>query len=228
LSEQIFLLNAGSETVPVRTQIVGYGHLYNCLMAAAVGLVQGISLPDIARGLGRVEKIPGRMERLECGQPFGVLVDYAHTPDALACVLRSLRGMTTRRLICVFGAGGERDRDKRPLMAEAVEAHADLAVVTDDNPRREEPGRIRRDIQRGFLRNDAMIVKADRAKAIQWALGQAEPGDCVLIAGKGHEDYQIVGSQRHWFDDREVARQWLYQNAALIHEATAPVRRNAA
>ncbi len=165
LSEQTFLLTAGSETVPVRTQIVGEGHVYNCLTAAAVGLVQGISLTDIAAGLERVEKIPGRMERIECGQPFGVFVDYAHTPDALASVLRSLRTVTTGRLICVFGAGGQRDREKRPLMAEAVEAHADLAVVTDDNPRREDAGKIRRDILRGFLRGDAAIVKPDRAQS---------------------------------------------------------------
>ncbi|HEY2827528.1 MAG TPA: UDP-N-acetylmuramoyl-L-alanyl-D-glutamate--2,6-diaminopimelate ligase [Pirellulales bacterium] len=228
LSEQMFLLQAGSETVPVRTRIIGDGHVYNCLMAAAVGLLHGISLTDIASGLERVEKIPGRMERVECGQSFGVLVDYAHTPDALNCVLRSLRAMTAGRLICVFGAGGQRDREKRPLMAEAVEAHADLAVVTDDNPRREDPTKIRRDIMRGFLRSDAVIVKSDRADAIQWALGQAEPGDCVLIAGKGHEDYQIVGSQRHWLDDREIARQWLYQHAMLPHEAAAVVRRRAA
>lgn len=214
-SEQTFLLAAGSETVPVRTQIIGQGHIYNCLIAAAVGLLQEISLTDIAAGLERVEKIPGRMERLECGQPFGVFVDYAHTPDALASVLRSMRAVTPGRLICVFGAGGQRDREKRPLMAEAVEAHADLAVVTDDNPRREDAARIRRDIMRGFLRGGSVIVKPDRAQAIQWALGQAEAGDCVLIAGKGHEDYQVVGSRRHWFDDREVARAWLYEHGGL-------------
>jgi len=224
-SEQTFVISAGRESVPVRTQIIGDGHVYNCLVAAAVGLVQGIGLTDIAAGLERVEKIPGRMERLECGQPFGVFVDYAHTPGALDCVLRSLRAITTGRLICVFGAGGQRDREKRPLMAEAVEAYADLAVVTDDNPRREDSAKIRRDILRGFLRNDAVIVKADRGEAIQWALGQAERGDCVLIAGKGHEDYQIVGSQRRWFDDREVARQWLDEHAVLPHEVVAPFRR---
>jgi UDP-N-acetylmuramoyl-L-alanyl-D-glutamate--2,6-diaminopimelate ligase len=224
-SEQTFLLNAGIDTAPVRTQIIGEGHVYNCLMAAAVGLLYGIQLTDIVRGLERLEKIPGRMERLECGQPYSVFVDYAHTPDALACVLRSLRGVTAGRLICVFGAGGQRDREKRPLMAEAVEAHTDLAIVTDDNPRRENPAKIRRDILRGFLRSDAVVVKPDRAEAIGWALGQAEPGDCVLIAGKGHEDYQIVGSGRHWFDDREVARAWLYEHGVLPHEMIGPLRR---
>jgi UDP-N-acetylmuramoyl-L-alanyl-D-glutamate--2,6-diaminopimelate ligase len=128
-------------------------------------------------------------------------------------------------LICVFGAGGQRDREKRPLMAQAVEAHADLAVVTDDNPRREDAAKIRREVIRGFLRSDAAIVKADRGEAICWALEQAEPGDCVLIAGKGHEDYQVVGSQRHWFDDREVARQWLYEHGGRLQESAVTLRR---
>jgi len=143
-TEQTFLLQAGSDTVPVRTKIVGVGHVYNCLTAAAVGLLYGVKLTDIVRGLERLEKIPGRMERIECGQPFNVFVDYAHTPDALASVLGSLRQVTAGRLICIFGAGGQRDREKRPLMAQAVEASADLAVITDDNPRREDPARIRR------------------------------------------------------------------------------------
>jgi UDP-N-acetylmuramoyl-L-alanyl-D-glutamate--2,6-diaminopimelate ligase len=225
VSEQVFLLQAGNDTVPVRTQIIGEGHVYNCLMAAAVGLLYGLRLTDIVRGLEQVEKIPGRMERLECGQNFSVFVDYAHTPDALESVLRSLRAVTAGRLICVFGAGGQRDREKRPLMARAVETVADLAVVTDDNPRREDPEKIRRDILRGFESSSAVIVKADRGQAIHWALGQAEPGDCVLIAGKGHEDYQLIGSQRNWFDDREIARQWLYENAAREDAWLAPLRR---
>ena len=225
-SEQTFLLSAGSDTVPVRTRIIGDGHVYNCLMAAAVGLLYGISLTDVVRGLERLEKIPGRMERIECGQPFGVFVDYAHTADALASVLRSLRAVTAGRLICVFGAGGERDRQKRPLMARAVEAAADLAVVTDDNPRREDPARIRREIVRGFECLDNVVMEADRVRAIHWALEQAQPGDCVLIAGKGHEETQTIGTARHWFDDREVARQWLYEHAVIPAEII-PMRRRA-
>ena len=224
-SEQTFLLQAGSDTVPVRTQIVGTGHVYNCLTAAAVGLLYGVKLTDIVRGLEQLERIPGRMERVECGQPFSVFVDYAHTPDALASVLQSLRQVTPGRLICVFGAGGQRDRAKRPLMAQAVEAGSDLAVITDDNPRREDPARIRRDLVRGFQRSDAVVIKADRASAITWALGQAQPGDCVLIAGKGHEDYQQIGGTKHWFDDREIARQWLYDHAVLPRELLIPIRR---
>ena len=101
--------------MPVRTRVIGDAHVYNCLMAAAVGLIYGVKLTDIVRGLERLEKIPGRMERIDCGQPFGVFVDYAHTPHALEVALRSLRAVTSGRLICVFGAGGERDRKKRPL-----------------------------------------------------------------------------------------------------------------
>jgi len=225
-SEQTLLLSAGSDTAAVRTRIIGDGHVYNCLMAAAVGLLYGISLTDVARGLERLERIPGRMERIECGQPFGVFVDYAHTPDALASVLRSLRAVTAGRLICVFGAGGERDRQKRPLMARAVEQVADLAVVTDDNPRREDPGRIRRDVVRGFECLENVLLETDRIRAIHWALAQAAPGDCVLIAGKGHEETQTIGTVRHWFDDREIARRWLYEHAVIPAEII-PLRRRA-
>ena len=174
-SEQTFLLNAGSQSAAVRTQIIGEGHLYNCLMAGAVGLLYGVSLTDIVRGLERIEKIPGRMERLESGQPYGVFVDYAHTPDALESVLRSLRAVTAGRLICLFGAGGDRDREKRPLMAKAVQRYADLAIVTDDNPRREDPAKIRDQIVRGFDLLDAVVIKPDRAEAIHWALCRLRP-----------------------------------------------------
>jgi UDP-N-acetylmuramoyl-L-alanyl-D-glutamate--2,6-diaminopimelate ligase len=225
LAEQTFLLHAGHDTVPVRTRIVGDAHVYNCLMAAAVGLLYGVKLTDIVRGLERLEQIPGRMERLECGQPYSVFVDYAHTPDALETVLRSLRAITPGRLICVFGAGGQRDRQKRPLMAKAVESMADLCVVTDDNPRREDPEKIRRGILRGFSSLQPVVEQPDRATAIEWALQQAVSGDCVLIAGKGHEDYQQIGNSRRWFDDRQIAKQWLYNHAVLPQEMLAPNHR---
>ena len=121
LSEQTFLLTAGSETIPVRTRMIGRHHVYNCLTAAAVGLAYGIDLPTVVRGLEAVEYVPGRLERIECGQPFGVFVDFAHTPDALTGCLQTLRQVTAGRVICVFGAGGDRDRQKRPLMGRAVE-----------------------------------------------------------------------------------------------------------
>lgn len=211
VSEQTFLLTAGSETMPVRTRMIGAHHVYNCLAAAAVGLAYGVDLVTVVRGLEAVEHLPGRLERLECGQPFGVFVDYAHTPDALTGSLEALREVVRGRLICVFGAGGDRDRQKRPLMGRAVEASADLAVLTTDNPRTEDPKAIQDDVLSGFHRAGEAVVIADRTEAIHWALAEALPGDCVLIAGKGHEKYQIIGTEQVPFDDRQVARQWLYQ-----------------
>ncbi|MCE9548641.1 MAG: UDP-N-acetylmuramoyl-L-alanyl-D-glutamate--2,6-diaminopimelate ligase [Planctomycetia bacterium] len=225
-SEQTFLLFAGGQSVPVRTRIIGDHHVANCLAAATVGLVYGIDLATIVRGMERVTEMPGRLQRIECGQPFSVFVDYAHTPDALELVLNSLRGVCTGKLICVFGAGGQRDRSKRPLMGRTVEQLADLAIVTDDNPRRERPDRITADILRGFENPQRALVMPQRSAAIEAALATAEPGDCVLIAGKGHETCQIVGRRRIEHDDRDVARQWLY--AANPHApATLPFRRAA-
>jgi UDP-N-acetylmuramoyl-L-alanyl-D-glutamate--2,6-diaminopimelate ligase len=209
--EQTFLLSAGSEAVPVRTRIIGDQHVYNCLTAAAVGLLEGISLTEIARGLERIESVPGRMERLECGQPFRVFVDAAQTSASLGVALESLREVTERRLICVFGIDSERDSAFRPLAGQTVEAFADMAVVTENNPRGEDSTRIASDILGGFESLENVVVMHDRAKAICWALAQAQPGDCVLIAGKGFDSHQHAGSQVYWFDDREVACQWLYE-----------------
>jgi UDP-N-acetylmuramoyl-L-alanyl-D-glutamate--2,6-diaminopimelate ligase len=213
-SEQTFLLTAGSETVPVCTQMIGKHHIYNCLTAAAVGLAYGIELTTVVRGLESVGHVPGRLERLECGQPFGVFVDYAHTPDALSGVLRTLREVTAGRVICVFGAGGQRDRKKRPAMGRAVELGAQVAILTNDNPRHEDPLGIFHDVLEG-LHNPAVVeVIPDRVDAIHRALALASPGDCVLIAGKGHESCQIVGDERVPLDDRQVAREWLYEAGA--------------
>ena len=221
VSEQTFLLTAGSETLPVRTRMIGTHHVYNCLIATAVGLAYGIDLISVVRGLEAVEHVPGRLERIDCGQPFAVFVDYAHTPDALAGTLRTLGEVVDGRILCVFGAGGDRDQQKRPLMGRAVEKGADLAVITDDNPRTEDPQAIRQHLLEGFDRpNDVQIIP-DRAEAIHWALGQAESGDCVLIAGRGHEKYQIVGTDRVPFDDRQIARQWLYQMQPAVRSAAA-------
>jgi UDP-N-acetylmuramoyl-L-alanyl-D-glutamate--2,6-diaminopimelate ligase len=209
-SEQTFLLSHERESVPVRTRMIGDHHVYNCLCAAGLGVALGVDLPTIARGLEAVECVPGRMERIECGQPFGVFVDYAHTPDALATALLALREVTEGRVICVFGAGGERDALKRPAMGAAVEHCADLAAITTDNPRSEAPAAIARDILAGFNRPSLVEQIPDRAEAIRWAIYRARPGDTVLIAGKGHEGYQLVGQRRFHFDDRKVAREILY------------------
>ncbi len=211
ISEQTFLLTAGSDTMPVRTKMIGTHHIYNCLEAAAVGLVYGIDLATVVRGLESADQVPGRLERIECGQPFGVFVDYAHTPDALTGSLRALREVVRGRLICVFGAGGDRDQSKRPLMGRAVERDADVAIVTTDNPRTEDPLEIIDDVLEGFQDPDSADAVVDRAEAIRRALADAGPGDGVLIAGKGHENYQIVGEHRIPLDDCEIARQWLYE-----------------
>jgi UDP-N-acetylmuramoyl-L-alanyl-D-glutamate--2,6-diaminopimelate ligase len=209
-SEQTFLLHCGNETIPVRTRMIGDHHIYNCLIATAVGLGYEIDLPTIVRGLEAIDHIPGRLQRIECGQAFRVFVDYAHTADALRSTLMTLREVTDGRLICVFGAGGDRDREKRPLMGRQVTNFADVAVVTDDNPRGEDPSAIIRDILRGIDETIEAVVEPDRAAAIEYALSIAEEGDCVVIAGKGHETHQIVGNRRIWFDDCEVARDRLY------------------
>jgi UDP-N-acetylmuramoyl-L-alanyl-D-glutamate--2,6-diaminopimelate ligase len=211
ISEQTFLLTAGSEMAPVRTRMIGLHNVYNCLVAAAVGLAYGIDLMTVVRGLESLKQVPGRLERIECGQPFGVFVDFAHTPDALAATLRTLRSVTAGKLICVFGASGERDKGKRPLMGRTVERLADLPIVTSDNPRSESPATIIADVLAGFADPREAEVVPDRATAIRWALAAAQPGDCVLIAGKGHETCQIVGDERIPFDDREIAREWLYE-----------------
>jgi UDP-N-acetylmuramoyl-L-alanyl-D-glutamate--2,6-diaminopimelate ligase len=211
-SEQTILLSAGSEVMPVRTRMIGVAHVYHCLAAAAVGLAYGIDLPTVVRGLESIDYVPGRLERIECGQPFSVFVDCAGTPRALSACLRALREVVPGRLICVFGACGERDRESRPRVGRAVEAGADLSVITDDNPRDEDPQSILEDILAGLKCPAQAEVIPDRAEAIAWALSQARPGDGVLIAGKGHRSFQIVGGRRRWFDDRQVARQWLYAN----------------
>jgi UDP-N-acetylmuramoyl-L-alanyl-D-glutamate--2,6-diaminopimelate ligase len=148
---------------------------------------------------------------------FHVFVDYAHTPDAIASVLAGLRAIASGRVLCLFGAGGDRDRSKRPLMAQAAESCADMIVVTSDNPRTENPQRIIGEIVAGFSRTHALAIEPDRRKAIEFVLSRAQPGDCVLLAGKGHESYQIVGSERIPFDDRQVAAQYLSrQNESVV------------
>ncbi len=209
-SEQTFLLTAGNVTVPVRTTMIGDLHVSNCLMAAAVALAEGIDLTAIVRGLEAVQQVPGRLERIECGQPFGVFVDFAHTSDALAVSLKTLREVTAGRILCVFGAGGNRDTSKRPLMGQTVETLADLAIVTTDNPRFEDPRLIASEILSGFERPSEARWMPDRAAAIEYALSLAGPDDCVLVAGRGHETHQLVGEQRLPLDDRDVVRRYLY------------------
>ncbi|MFK7819605.1 MAG: UDP-N-acetylmuramoyl-L-alanyl-D-glutamate--2,6-diaminopimelate ligase [Planctomycetaceae bacterium] len=188
----------------------GRHNVANCVAAATVAVVAGIGNEAIVRGLERVAFIPGRLQPVDLGQPFRVFIDYAHTPDALSQVLESLRSTTKGRLICVFGAGGDRDASKRPLMGNAANA-ADLVVVTSDNPRSESPEKIIADIREGVQVGDCHI-EVQRGAAIDWAIRNANEGDCVLIAGKGHEKTQTVGGEVLSFDDRLVAAEAIGQH----------------
>ena len=189
--------------------IVGRHNVYNALAAAGLARALGLSFDAIENGLSAVRNIPGRLQRVPCVSGADVFVDYAHTDDALRNVLSVLKPLTSGRLVVVFGCGGDRDRSKRPRMAAVAAELADVIMVTSDNPRTEDPLRIIDDIIAGFDRQtaDSVVVEPDRAAAIRAALRTAESGDVVLIAGKGHEDYQILGDRRVHFDDVEVAIQ---------------------
>ncbi len=180
---------------------------YNATAAVCVGLSLDIP-PDIIVEAMRDVQVPGRFEVINCGQNFSVIVDYAHAPAPLENVLKTARDFTQGRLICVFGCGGDRDRGKRPLMGEISAQLADFTIVTSDNPRTEDPNAIIRDILPG-VQHAPHSVEVNRRKAIEMAIGQAQQGDMVIIAGKGHEDYQEINHVKTHFDDREVAREIL-------------------
>ncbi|RJP42434.1 MAG: UDP-N-acetylmuramoyl-L-alanyl-D-glutamate--2,6-diaminopimelate ligase [Phycisphaerales bacterium] len=196
-------------TVDVGTSLIGHHNVANVLAAAAMADALQISVSDIEAGVANLSGVPGRLERVSpVDHPFHVYVDYAHTDAALENVLSVLRPLAKGRLICLFGCGGDRDRTKRPRMAQAVAAGAEVAVITSDNPRTEDPLRIIEDILSGWPAEQGCraVVEPDRARAIGLAIAEAREGDIVLLAGKGHEDYQIVGGQRRAFDDRREAR----------------------
>jgi UDP-N-acetylmuramyl-tripeptide synthetase len=206
--------------VRVRSPLIGRFNVENLSVAVGIGVALGLEPAAIGAALSSVRGVPGRLERVGAANVF---VDYAHTPDALERVMAALRPLTRGRLIVVFGCGGDRDRTKRPKMGRAVARDADLAIVTSDNPRTEEPHTIIDMILEGVRQEPSPPVPpaelptarrghfpiVDRREAIRVALGAARPGDVVLIAGKGHEDYQIVGKTKHHFDDREEAAAWL-------------------
>lgn len=194
----------------IQSPLIGSINIYNILAACAVGLSYQLSDEVIEKGIADCRAIPGRFERVDEGQPFLVIVDYAHTPDALRNVIAGARVLNPKRIITLFGCGGDRDRAKRPLMAEAAASGSDYVVLTSDNPRSEDPLAIMTDAMVGLGRFDTPHhVEPDRAKAIRYALQSAEAGDIVILAGKGHETYQILKDQTIHFDDREVAREVL-------------------
>jgi UDP-N-acetylmuramyl-tripeptide synthetase len=197
------------EAHAVALPLPGRFNVYNALAAFATGLALGFAPATMAAALARVPGVPGRAEVVTPpGHPFTVWVDYAHTPDGLVNVLGSARALNPKRLIVVFGCGGDRDRTKRPLMGKAASDLADLAIVTSDNPRSESPEAIISEIVTAMAMDHTRVV-TDREAAIHEAIREAGPGDLVVIAGKGHETYQIFADRTLHFDDREVARQAL-------------------
>lgn len=204
-------------TFVVESRLVGEHNVYNLLGAMGVALHAGATCDQVREAVAQVANVPGRFERVMAGQSFTVVVDYAHTEDALLRLLSAAQALRTNRIITVFGCGGDRDRGKRPKMGRAAVEYSDVVVLTSDNPRTEDPMAILKEVEVGV--RDALQRRshvdyhlvADRRDAIGTAVRLAKPGDIVLIAGKGHEDYQIIGSKKFHFDDREVAREAIQQ-----------------
>ncbi len=196
-------------SIPIHLQITSLCNIYNSMGALAVGLAIGIDLASIRRGLESVPGVPGRFQPVPEAKEFDVFIDYAHTPDGLENVLETGRKLANKRLIVVFGCGGDRDRSKRPIMGAIAAKMADFTILTSDNPRSENPEQIIKEIELGFIKTNPsakVLVEADRAAAIKKVIGLAETGDQVWIVGKGHEDYQELADRKIHFDDREIAR----------------------
>lgn len=206
--------------IKINSKLMGEFNLYNILAAVGAGVGLGLQKEAIEKGIADLRNVPGRLERVDAGQAFTILVDYAHTPDALERVLSTIKGLTEKRIITVFGCGGDRDRGKRPVMGRIAAEYSDLVIVTSDNPRTEEPMKIIEDIKAGFRgQGSGVRVIPDRREAVTEAIKEAKDGDVVLLAGKGHEDYQIIGNEKAHFDDREEARK------AVIHRRDAEIQR---
>lgn len=227
-------IRAKNRNIEFISPLIGAANLQNILAAVGVGLALGLDTGAVAQGIGQLRTVPGRLEKVANDLGVTILVDYAHTPDALEKVLGAVRPVTPGKLITVFGCGGDRDRGKRPLMGEIAARLSDVVVVTSDNPRTEDPLVIVNEVEAGVRKTGlkkfrvskretldsgpeterGYCVEADRRAAIAIALRSANPGDSVLIAGKGHEDYQILGTKKIHFDDREVAREELARRAS--------------
>jgi UDP-N-acetylmuramoyl-L-alanyl-D-glutamate--2,6-diaminopimelate ligase len=217
LTGTTFTAATPSGTFTVESRLVGEHNVYNLLGAIGVALHDGATSDQICEATAHIANVPGRFERVSSGQDFTVVVDYAHTEDALLRLLMAAQALKTGRIITVFGCGGDRDRGKRPKMGCAAVEYSDVVVLTSDNPRTEDPMAILREVEVGV--RDALARRShvqyhlvpDRREAIGSAIREAHRGDMVLIAGKGHEDYQIIGTKKFHFDDREVAREAIQQ-----------------
>jgi UDP-N-acetylmuramoyl-L-alanyl-D-glutamate--2,6-diaminopimelate ligase len=224
-AEQVRLSLAGTRftaatpagSFPVESHLVGEHNVYNLLSAIGVALHEGATPEQVRQAVLQVTNVPGRFERVMAGQAFTVVVDYAHTEDALVRLLTAAQALKTGRIITVFGCGGDRDRGKRPKMGRAAVQYSDVVILTSDNPRTEDPLAILQEVEVGVVealrqRPEVQYRNVpDRREAIEVAVREARPGDMVLIAGKGHEDYQIIGTKKFHFDDREVAREAIAQ-----------------
>lgn len=217
---QVLQVTALGASFEVKTSLIGVHNAYNILAASVMALALGIDAGVIAGSIEGVKFIPGRLQSMDFGQDFGVFVDYAHKPRALEVVLDTLRRLTKGRLIVVFGCGGDRDREKRPMMGRIASELADYVIVTSDNPRSEEPKAIIDEILKGVKGSHHEVID-DRYLAIERAIESASTGDTVLVAGKGHEDYQIVGKCVYHFDDREVCYEIL-RNSMLRKLSVQP------
>ncbi|MDH5437152.1 MAG: UDP-N-acetylmuramoyl-L-alanyl-D-glutamate--2,6-diaminopimelate ligase, partial [Gammaproteobacteria bacterium] len=190
----------------LHSSLLGRFNAENLLASMTCLLVMGLPFEDVLARLARIKTVPGRMERIAGTKGPTVIVDYAHTPDALEHVLKAVREHCTGKLICVFGCGGDRDQGKRPLMGEVAARLSDSVIVTDDNPRHEDPKKIVSGILSGMNNHEPVLVEHDRAMAIRHAIEKADKHDLVLIAGKGHEDYQLIGDEKRPFSDRDYVK----------------------
>jgi UDP-N-acetylmuramoyl-L-alanyl-D-glutamate--2,6-diaminopimelate ligase len=205
-----FEVQALDERFTVQSPLIGRINVYNILAACGAGLSYGLPTETIARGIAELRAVPGRFERVDEGQPFVVVIDYAHTDDALRNVISMARSLEPKRVVTLFGCGGDRDRTKRPIMGQVAAELSDFVVLTSDNPRSEDPLDIMNDVLVGLRRKDTpCLVEPDRAAAIRRAIEEARPGDILILAGKGHETYQVLKDRTIPFDDREVAREVL-------------------
>ncbi len=217
----------GNHLCTASLPLPGLFNIYNSLAAFGSAFAMGVDIERIAEGLAKARQVSGRFERVECPEDFDVYVDYAHTPDALDKILKEIESVSRKRIIVVFGCGGDRDRSKRPEMGRIAAEIADVSIVTSDNPRTEEPDRIVRDIVSGIPqeKRSNTIIETDRKRAIHTALETATRGDAVLIAGKGHETYQIIGNKAHAFSDRKVVREFFISRQTTFSRAWIEIDR---
>ena len=207
-----YTLCYGEKSAPVKVSTSGLFTVHNTLCAAGILLAAGFAFEEVVSGLNRIPKVAGRAEVITEGLPYAVMLDYAHTPDALENILTTVRTYAKGRIVTLFGCGGDRDKTKRPLMAEVVAKHSDFAIVTSDNPRTEDPSAIIADILVGLKGTEMpYVVIENRKEAIGYAIAHAEPDDVILLAGKGHEDYQILGTQKVHFDEKEIVKEFIEQ-----------------